>query len=152
MMGTTDAFDVSGAGRHRAGATSAAQLTTARQFDRFGQIQKNSANFNATLGSATMWRSLALVPLCLGIASALAAEQRRIASETMFCVNREDLLMFAIAKNTKEFKNRDNPGCSVLKKGQRYTVVDSGQGSTVKIRVHLPRRGTVEGYAVSPGE
>lgn len=102
-----------------------------------------------------MWRTIALIPLCLGLTATLAAEQRRIASETMFCVNREDLLAYAIAKNAKESKNRDTAGCSVLKKGQRYTMLDSGgssSGSIVKIRVHLPRRGTVEGYAVNPGE
>jgi hypothetical protein len=99
-----------------------------------------------------MWRTLALIPLCLGLIPVFAAEQGRIASDTMFCVNRQDVLMYAISKNTKEFKDRDTPGCRILKKGQRYTVLDSGGGSMVKIRVHLPRRGTVEGYAVNPSE
>jgi len=101
-----------------------------------------------------MWRTLALIPLCLGLTAALAAEQRRIASETIFCINRDDVLAYAIAKNTKENKNRDTAGCSTLRKGQRYTVLDAGgsSGSIVKIRVHLPRRGTVEGYAVNPSE
>ena len=101
-----------------------------------------------------MWRLLTIIPLCLGLTSAFAAEQRRIASDTIFCVNREDVLAYAIATNAKDSKSRDTAGCSTLKKGQRYTVLDaaSTSGSIVKIRVHLPRRGTVEGYAVNPSE
>jgi hypothetical protein len=99
-----------------------------------------------------MWRSLAVILVSVGLVLPAVAEQSRTKSATMFCSRRDDLLMYAIAKNTKEFKNRDVTGCSMLRKGQRYTVLDSGEGSIVRIRVHLPGRGTVEGYAANPGE
>ncbi len=99
-----------------------------------------------------MWRPFAIVLVCMGLASPGEAEQLRTASETLFCLKKDDLLMYAVARNTKEFKDREIGGCMTLRKGQRYTLLDRGEGSMVKVRVHMPRRGTVEGYAINPGD
>ena len=101
----------------------------------------------------SLLRVLAGVLLSVGLAYPLAArESSKTADETPFCRNDQDLLLYVVKRTEKGFKSRDMAGCTTLRKGQPYTLLDSGRGSITKIRVRVPGSGWTEGYAIIPRE
>jgi hypothetical protein len=95
---------------------------------------------------------LALILTCVAVVA--QAESRRTKSTQLFCRNQQDLLTFVLVAGSKDAKERNVPGCMVLKKGVRYQVLDDlallqGQRGALKVRLErFPtwRSPPTEGY------
>ena len=97
----------------------------------------------------------AILLICLGLACPAAAKPLRTTGNELFCLRSDDLLMFVVVQSSKQFKDHDVPGCKVLPRGLRYTVLDRVPGqekSIVKVQVVRSRREILEGYMLGAPE
>jgi hypothetical protein len=95
-----------------------------------------------------MRRALPLLIWCIvcGVAAVRGAEAQQLRTKggELFCQNGQDLLSFVVNRSGM-------PGCSVLRRGEAYTVIESGNpdGKTI-IKVRLRRlRGSADGYMLT---
>jgi len=102
-----------------------------------------------------MRSALAILLIGLGLAGPATAKPLRTTGNELFCLRSDDLLMFVVVESSKQFKGHDVPGCSVLPRGLRYTVLDRVPGqekSIVKVQVVKSRRDILEGYMLGASE
>jgi len=93
-----------------------------------------------------MWRALAIVLACIGLAGPGLAKQLRTTGRELFCLQERDLQIYLALRHTKEFKDYEVSGCVFLKSGLRYTVLDRKESGVVRVSVLLARDETADGY------
>jgi hypothetical protein len=99
-----------------------------------------------------MLRVPATILICAALAVPTAAKPSRASGDGFVCRNREDLMTYAVVSSDKDAKNRDVPGCTALRKGARYEVLDDDGRGVIKVRVRLPNGRRIEGYMIGGGE
>jgi hypothetical protein len=98
---------------------------------------------------------LVCILCCLTAVRGASAEQLRTKGKELFCENGQDLLIFVVARNARDSKDRNMPGCSVLGRGLAYTVLENSNPEgkpIVKVRLRRLRGGSIEGYMLTDAE
>jgi hypothetical protein len=97
-----------------------------------------------------MRRSFAIA--LFGFAISLASVEARAdvtGGGEVFCVKKDDLLLYIVSTQTKQLNGHKPEGCMDLRKGTRYQLIDEDRQSHIK-QIHLyAHHGPIDGYMMS---